>query len=92
MAELECKYCLPTVVPDDLPASVRIRAAEHVRAGSRAKAHLLLHDEGGLRLDVAKGIALHLANMTGRCQRCKAEVAGQEYDHCSACGALTINW
>ncbi len=90
--KLECKFCPPTVVPDDLPASVRTHAAEHVRAGSRARAHLLLHEEGGLRLDVAKGIALHLALVAGRCQRCGSEVAGQEYDRCSQCGALTINW
>jgi hypothetical protein len=92
MATLECKHCLPTEVPDGLALATRRRAADQVRAGSRVKAHVLLHEEAGLRLDTAKGIVLHLASEHGRCQRCKAEVSGQEYDVCARCGALTINW
>ncbi len=53
---------------------------------------MLLHAEGGLRLDTAKGIAMHLAAVHGQCNRCTKPVAGQEYAHCARCGALTINW
>ncbi len=90
--KLECKHCFPTEMPDDLPESARRQAADHVRAGSRIKAHLMLHNVGGLRLDTAKGITFHLAGVRGQCQRCGAEVPVQEYDHCAKCGALTINW
>jgi hypothetical protein len=92
MAILNCKHCFATEVPDSLTKAMRQRAADQVRAGSRVKAQLLLHKEAGLRLETAKGIVLHLASEPCRCQRCKAEVAGQEYDLCARCGALTINW
>lgn len=88
-----CRKCLPTTVPDNLAQEVRHRVGEIVRTtGSRIEAMKVLHDEAGLRLNQAKGIAHHLGREAGRCGRCSREVAPGEAVHCGTCGSLTFHW
>jgi hypothetical protein len=88
-----CRKCSPTTVPDGLTAELRHRVGEIVRlTGSRVEAIKVLHDEAGLQLKQAKGIAQHLGHEAGRCGRCSREVAPGEAVHCATCGCLTFHW
>lgn len=88
-----CRRCAPTVVPNNLSSELRHRVAEVVRSrGSRVEAIIVLHDEAGLPLNQAKGIAQHLGREAGRCGRCSRAVGPGEAVHCPLCGSLTFHW
>jgi hypothetical protein len=87
-----CPRCGPIVIPDDLSADIRRRAAEIVRAGSGVGAMKLFHDETSMSLREGKALALHLARRRGHCQRCGAEIELVEIAQCGKCNSLTITW
>jgi hypothetical protein len=79
-------------VPDDLPEALRMSFAEIVRGGSILRGVEALRREGGLPLDQAKALAMHLARRKGHCQKCDAEIGDGERALCARCKALTITW